>query len=318
MHRRRFIKAAAVAGLAAGIDPTLAIAPVELPRRRLGRTGEDLSIVGFGGIVVLNKEQQHANRSVARAVEEHGINYFDVAPSYGDAEERLGPALEPYRKNSFLACKTTERSAEGAQRELHASLKHMRTDYFDLYQLHAIKSLEDVEKAFGPGGAMEAFVKAREEGKVRFLGFAAHGVDAAMAAMERFDFDTTLFPVNYALWTKENFGPQVIGLARERGMGILVLKGLGRGSWKEGMEHHHSPCWYEPIVDREEAKLAFNFAMSQGATALVPPGNEELFWMAVDIAGQMQPMTRATEQRLRQLTAEARPLFRYSSIEKEG
>ena len=152
MHRRKFIKTAAAAGLAAGVNPTMAVPSIELPRRRLGRTGEELSIVGFGGIVVLNKEQEHANRSVARAVEEHGINYFDVAPSYGNAEERLGPALEPYRKNSFLACKTTERSAEGAQRELHASLERMRTDYFDLYQLHAIKSLEDVEKAFGPGG----------------------------------------------------------------------------------------------------------------------------------------------------------------------
>jgi aryl-alcohol dehydrogenase-like predicted oxidoreductase len=315
MNRRRFIKTAVVAGLTVGVDPGSASAPVPLPRRRLGRTGEVLSIIGFGGIVVIGKEQQHADRSVARAVEEYGINYFDVAPSYGrgEAEEKLGPALEPYRKSCFLACKTTQRSAAGAREELHASFRRLRTDYFDLYQLHAIKTLEDVETAFGPDGAMETFLKAREEGKVRYIGFAAHSVEAAMAALERFDFDTALFPINYALWTQENFGPQVIGLARERNMGILVLKALGRGSWAEGAQKHHSPCWYEPVTDPDEARLALSFALAQGATSVVPPGNEDLFWMAVAVAGRLPEMDRAVEQRLRQLTADAIPLFRYSS-----
>jgi len=193
----------------------------------------------------------------------------------------------------------------------------MRTDYFDLYQLHAIRSLEDVETAFGPDGAMETFLKAREEGKVRYLGFSAHSVEAAMAALARFDFDTTLFPVNFALWTQESFGPQVIEVARERDMGILALKTLGRGSWAEDAQKHHSPCWYEPVTDLEEARLAFAFALAQGATAVVPPGNEDLFWMAVEVAGRLPEMDRAAEQRLRQITAGAIPLFRYSSRNKE-
>lgn len=315
MDRRDFIKTTVAAGIAAGVGPALAQQPASLPRRALGRTGEQLSIIGLGGIVVIGKEQSHADQSVARAVEESGINYFDVAPTYGsgEAEEKLGPALQPYRKNSFLACKTTQRLADDARQELHASLQRLRTDYFDLYQLHAIRSLEDVDKAFGPGGAMETFLKAREEGKIRFLGFSAHSVEAAMAAMDRFDFDTILFPINYALWTRENFGPQVIGRARQRRMGILVLKPTCRGSWPEGAEKHHRPCWYEPATTPEETRLSLSFALSQGATAAVPPGNEDLFWKTVDAAGQLPEMDRPAEQRLRRLTAQAIPLFRYSS-----
>ena len=315
MDRRDFIKTTVAAGIAAGVAPTLAQPPPPLPRRPLGKTGEQLSIIGFGGIVVIGKEQSHADQSVARAVEEHGINYFDVAPTYGggEAEEKLGPALQPFRKNSFLACKTTRRQADGARQELHASLERLRTDYFDLYQLHAIRSLEDVDEAFGPGGAMETFLEAKEEGRVRFLGFSAHSVEAAMAAMDRFDFDTTLFPINYALWTRENFGPQVIGRAREQRMGILVLKPTCRGKWSAGVDRHHKPCWYEPSTSPEETRLSLSFALSQGATAAVPPGNEELFWKAVDAAGQLPEMDRPTEQRLRHLTAGATPLFRYSS-----
>jgi aryl-alcohol dehydrogenase-like predicted oxidoreductase len=318
MDRRSFLKTAAAAGLAAGISPPLAnAAPVQVPRRSLGRTGEQLSVIGFGGIVVMKQEQEHANRSVARAVEEHGINYFDVAPSYGDAEERLGPALEPYRQRCFLACKTTERTAVGSRRELESTLVRMRTDHVDLYQLHAIRSLEDVETAFGPGGAMETFTRAREEGKIRFLGFSAHGVEAALAALERFEFDTTLFPINYALWTRENFGPQVIGLAREQGIGILVLKALARGQWPEGAVRHHEPCWYDPVVDLEETRLSLAFALSQGGTAILPPGNEELFWQAVQASADLPRFTRPAEYRLRQLTAEVIPLFTYASTEKE-
>jgi aryl-alcohol dehydrogenase-like predicted oxidoreductase len=317
MDRRDFIKTAVAAGLVAGVNPCIAATSSPLPRRRLGRTGAELSIIGLGGIVTIGKEQAHASRSVARAVEDWGINYFDVAPSYGDgeAEAKLGPALKPYRQRSFLACKTTRRDAAGAREELERSLSRLLTDYFDLYQLHALNTLEDVEKAFAPAGAMETLVRAREEGKVRYLGFSAHGVEAALAAIQRFDFDTLLFPVNYALWTQENFGPQVVGLARERAMGILVLKAQCRGCWPEGVVRTHGPCWYEPVTELAQTRLALSFALSQGATACVPPGNEDLFWLGVTAAAQLKAMDRAAEQQLRVLQAGAIPLFRYASAE---
>src|SRR5690348_773023 len=139
-----------------------------MQRRPLGKTGEELSIIGFGGIVVSGMAQPDADAIVAEAFD-RGINYFDVAPSYGDAEERLGPALEPYRDRVFLACKTGKRDREGAAAELRASLRKLRTDHVDLYQLHALAKPEDVAQAFGPGGALEAFQEARQQGLTRFL-----------------------------------------------------------------------------------------------------------------------------------------------------
>jgi aryl-alcohol dehydrogenase-like predicted oxidoreductase len=315
VDRREFIRTTVAAGLAQGVGgPALAdSAPV--PRRPLGKTGVELSIIGFGGIVVMDKAQEQADRSVARAVE-RGINYFDVAPTYGNAQDRLGPALQPYRPQAFLACKTTQRLAEGARSELEGSLRVLRTDHFDLYQLHALSTMDDVDRAFGPGGAMEALVKARQEGKVRFLGFSAHGVEAAMAAMDRFDFDTTLFPINYVLWTGQDFGPQAIARARDKKMGILALKALCRGQWPEGAERTHPPCWYQPVTDREEGRLALGFALSQGATAVLPPGNGELFWMAVDLAGQARPLQPGEEERLAALAAGATPLFEHRPAAK--
>ncbi len=202
--------------------------PGKIEKRSLGRTGEMLSMIGFGGIIVMNATTAEASDAVKLAIDA-GINYFDVAPSYGNAEIMLGPALEPYRKDVFLACKTTERSKEGSRKELEQSLKNLRTDHFDLYQFHAVTTPEDVEKIFAAGGAMETYLEARKEGKIRFIGFSAHSVEAAMAMMDRFDFDTILFPVNYVTWNAGNFGPQVLEKAHQKNMGILALKSMAKG-----------------------------------------------------------------------------------------
>jgi aryl-alcohol dehydrogenase-like predicted oxidoreductase len=179
MKRRDFVAGAAGAGAAFSLFPA-SLAGVEreqaeggLERRALGKTGEKLSFIGFGGVVVTSVTAEEASRSVRHAIDA-GINYFDVAPTYGNAEEMLGPALEPYRKSVFLACKTQERTKDGALAELDRSLAKLRTDHFDLYQHHAVTKKADVETIFGPGGAMEGFEAAKKAGKVRFLGFSAH------------------------------------------------------------------------------------------------------------------------------------------------
>ena len=134
-----------------------------MEKRAYGNTGEQLSMIGFGGILVMNAEPEAAAHIVAEAVD-RGINYFDVAPSYGNAEERLGPALEPYRDRVFLACKTGKRTRDEAAAELRDLLQRLRTDHFDLYQLHGLTTREELEQAFAPGGAMETFVAARDQG----------------------------------------------------------------------------------------------------------------------------------------------------------
>ena len=205
MKRRTFLKTAAITVPLAGLFPAdlMSLERVrtsnKLEKRSLGKTGEKLSILGFGGIVVMDSTPEQASERVKEAIN-CGVNYFDVAPSYGNAELMLGQALSPFRKDVFLACKTTERNKEGSRKELEQSLRNLQTDHFDLYQLHAVTSLQDVDTIFSSGGAMETFLEAREEGKIRFLGFSAHSVEAALELMNRFSFDTILFPVNFATW----------------------------------------------------------------------------------------------------------------------
>ena len=282
-----------------------------LPRRDYGRSGVKLSIIGFGGIVVKDAEQQHANRIVAEAFEK-GVNYFDVAPTYGDAELKLGPALEPYRKKVFLACKTTERSREGALKELTESLKRLRTDYLDLYQLHAITDVEkDVDAVFAKGGAMEVFIEAKKQGQVRHLGFSAHSEQAALAAVERYDFDSMLFPINFATYYKGNFGPRVIAAAKSRGVARLALKALARQQWPQGdpTRKAYGKCWYQPLTARQEARLGLYFTLSQPVTAAIPPGEESLFRMALELAMDFEPISTQDLEKVKLMAVSLNPIF---------
>ncbi len=318
MERRDFIVRTSAASLLAcfpaslaGLERTFDAGTLE--RRALGRTGERLSIIGFGGIVVMNATTQEASSRVAEAIDA-GVNYFDVAPSYGNAEEMLGPALEPYRKNVFLACKTTERSREGSQRELEQSLRRMRTDHFDLYQLHAVTTKEDVEKIFGPAGALETFVAARKAGKVRFLGFSAHSVEAALALIGRFDFDTILFPTNAGTWHAGNFGPQVLAAAQAKQMGILALKAMARGPWpKDAKRDQYPKCWYQPLSDAGDAMLGLRFTLSHPVTAAIPPGDETLFTQALGLAMRFTPLNEDEALAIKQKALAGAPLFKYPS-----
>jgi len=260
----------------------------------------------------LADETQETADQIVREAVDHGINYFDVAPSYGNAEDRMGPALAPFRKNVFLACKTLKRDKAGAAAELNQSLQRLQTDHFDLYQLHALSKTEEVEQALGPGGAMETFIQAKKEGKIRFIGFSAHSAEAALLAMKQHDFDTVLFPVNFVCFLKGDFGPQVVALAKEKDMGILALKALARQPWPAEAQRRDWPkCWYQPILDPEEAAFSFRFTLSQPVTAAVPPGDKRLFRKALDLAHGFEPLRPDEEPRVSQIAANLRPLFRY-------
>jgi len=317
MKRRDFIKAAAIAAPVVSLFPadlsgiTRNSVPGKIEKRSLGGTGEMLSMIGFGGIVVRDATPEEASDRVKEAID-YGINYFDVAPSYGDAEVKLGPALEPFRKNVFLACKTGKRTKNESRQELEQSLKNLRTDHFDLYQLHAVTNLKDVDTIFAPGGAIETFKEAKAEGKVRFLGFSAHSVEAAMALMDRFDFDSILFPVNYATWNAGNFGPQVLARAQEKKMGILALKAMAAGPWKEGADRSKYPkCWYEPLTDQEDIRMGLRFTLSHPVTAAVPPGDENLFKIALRVSDNLAPLKSEEVQMMKEKALKGTPLFKY-------
>ena len=315
MNRRKFIETSILGGTGLTLFNLFSCGRKErreefsFPRRELGRTGEMLSIIGFGGIVVNDVEQEVANNIVAKAFD-RGINYFDVAPAYGNAEEILGPALKPYRQSCFLACKTTQRGKKDAERELNESLLKLQTDHFDLYQLHALTTVEDVEKAFGPDGAMEVFFQAKQDGKVQFLGFSAHSEQAALLVMEKFDFDTVLFPINFVCWYQGNFGAKVVAKAKEKQMGILALKALAFTRIPQGEKKPYEKLWYVPIENDEVANLAVRFTLSQGTTAAIPPGEEKFFWKAVEIAQKFTPLTIEESEKLKTISEGVEPLFR--------
>lgn len=311
MKRREFIENAALGGLALGLTSleTNAATPGDaVPKRKLGKTGEQLSVLGFGGIMLNDNPQEFANELVAKAFDA-GINYFDIAPSYGNALPKLGPALKSFRKSCFLACKTLERDAKGAEKELNESLEALYTDHFDLYQLHALSSADEVEKAFAPGGAMEVFVKAREQGKVRFLGFSAHNEEAALLAMSKFDFDTILYPINFNCWMNGDFGPHAFEMARSKGMGILALKAMAMTPVKPGETKPYKNVWYRPVEDDEMASLALRYTLSKEVTAAIPPGNDKFFWKAVEIVKNLQPITQNETERLKAFVSDHSPIF---------
>jgi aryl-alcohol dehydrogenase-like predicted oxidoreductase len=278
-------------------------------QRRFGRHPDRLSLLGLGGVVLMGQSHEEAAATCRRAFEA-GVIYFDVAPTYGDAEEKMGPGIEPFRDSIFLACKTTERTADGARAELERSLLRLRTDRFDLYQLHALSSLEDVDRAFGPGGAMKTFPRAREEGKVRYLGFSAHDEDAALAALERFDFDSILVPLNFFAYTRGGFGQRLVPIAQERGCALLALTAMARRAWPEGAERWSQNTWYEPIEDPALSEAALRWTLFElGATAALPPGDPRLFELALSLAPILGPLTPEQRRLLEQHEPSERPLF---------
>jgi len=302
MKRREFLRQAAVTAAAvasagqlsaSGKTPSNPIA-----RRTLGKTGEQLSIICFGGIVVMNEAPGAAANIVAEAVD-RGINYFDIAPSYGNAQERLGPALAPYRNKSFLACKTDGRMKDDSRAQLEESLKLLKTDHVDLYQFHALTKMTDLDKVLGPGGAMETMEAAKKEGKIRYIGFSVHSVETALAALDRYNFDTVLFPVNWVLFTQANFGPQILKRAQEKQIGILALKGMAKTTWPAGGSKHPQPkCWYQPARFPDEASLGLRWTLGHPITAAIPPGDERYFRLAMDVEQNYKPLDAAEEQAL--------------------
>jgi aryl-alcohol dehydrogenase-like predicted oxidoreductase len=313
MERREFLKrsaltaaaAAASTQLSAAVTPTAPIA-----RRVLGKTGEHLSIIGFGGIVVMNEDTGHSANIVAEAVD-RGVNYFDVAPSYGDAQERLGPALAPYRKNCFLACKTEVHSRDESRKQLEESLRLLKTDHVDLYQFHGLTKMADLDKILGPGGAMETMEAAKKEGKIRYIGFSVHSAETAVAAMDRYPFDTVLFPVNFVLFSQANFGPQILKRAQEKGVGILALKAMAKTVWADDQKQSHPEpkCWYQPAAFPDEASLGLRWTLGHPITAALPPGDERYFRLAMDVAQNYRPLKPHEEQTLLAGATGVEPLF---------
>jgi predicted aldo/keto reductase-like oxidoreductase len=314
MKRRTFLKHLTVAAASVatrGAWPVPALPSASIPKRALGKTGIQLPVIGFSGLVARDNTPEAVDRAVGESLD-LGINYFDMAASYGNAEAMLSPVLRPRRKDIILSTKTRERTREGAQAQFRQSCELLGTDYFDLYLVHGIQRVDkDVEPAFATGGAMEFCLDAKKSGQIRLLGFSAHSTEAALLAMERYTFDFFYFPVSYAPWYKSNFGVEVLAKARERGIPCIALKALARQHWPQDVpkETRCDKCWYQPIDDPAEAALAVRWAFSQDVVSILPPGNEQRYRAALGLAANLAPPTPAEAEHLKSLAATMTPLF---------
>jgi aryl-alcohol dehydrogenase-like predicted oxidoreductase len=286
-----------------------------LKKNILGKTNLEVSIIGCGGIMFMNKSHELAQTIIPQAIEK-GVNYFDVAPTYGDAELKLGPPLKPYRDKVFLACKTTARDKEGAAREIRNSLNRLQTNYFDVYQLHAITDVEtDVKRALGKNGAIEAILEAKKNGVIRNIGFTAHSPQAALAAIREFDFDTMMYPINFCTHYHSQFEVDPVAEAKKRNMGIICIKSLAKEKWKDNSPNRNEfpNCWYQPITEPDLAGIAMSWSLQQGSDIILPPGSDRLFMMALNLAGSLGSLTLAERDRLKQLSETIQPIFTKSA-----
>ena len=209
--------------------------------RKYGPKKINLSVIGLGGIVIKDTNPFEAEEIIEHA-HNNGVNYFDVAPGYGNAQELMGPVIEEIRSDVFLACKTNKRDKENSKIELEDSLKKLRTDYFDLYQLHGMKTDEDFKSVSSKDGALETLFEAKEQGVVKHVGFSCHSVSVADKLIDNYDFDSILFPVNWALMLKHNFGAELLKKCEERDISVLALKCMANELWSDNNRGDFKKC----------------------------------------------------------------------------
>jgi len=280
-----------------------------MKQRLLGRTGHNSTVLAFGAAALYNGNERMAQEAVDIALD-HGINHFDIAPSYGRAEELLGPLIPSFRERIFLACKTLRRDKEGAATELRSSLDRLRTDKFDLYQIHGVSSLEDVDKALGEGGAIETFLSAREQGTAKYIGITGHNAAAISEALTRFDFDTVMLPLNFvaaAHPSPENDFRPVLKVMEQKNLGAICIKAIAKGRWQTNERRHST--WYEPFDDQAEIDLALWFSLSHSIDTAVLPADVRLWPKVIDAAERLRDLSESEVAQLRAKAKPLRPLF---------
>lgn len=233
----------------------------------------------FGAAAFWEISQADADKVMEQVIEA-GINHIDIAPSYGQAEQRVGPWMPRERGRFFLGCKTMERTKQGAWDEMQRSLKLLQTESFDLYQCHAITTMEELDSVTMKGGALEAFVEARERGLTKFIGITGHGADAPkiyLEALRRFDFDSVLFPLNFVQMANPEYRKytgELIAVCKTKDVGTMVIKTITKGPW--GERQHTATTWYEPFDNMDEIQNAVNFALSHEVTGLCTAGDTRI------------------------------------------
>lgn len=280
--------------------------------RRFGRTGHMSTVAVFGAAAFWEITQEDADQ-VIESVIAAGINHIDVAPSYGQAEIRIGPWMPRARGRFFLGCKTMERTKEGAWKEMQESLERLQTEAFDLYQCHAITTMEELDAVTRKGGALEAFVEARRAGLTKFIGITGHGADAPkiyLEALRRFDFDSVMFPLNFVQMANPEFrkhAEELIATCKAKDVGLLIIKSVTKGPW--GERQHTATTWYEPFDKSAEIQRAVNFVLSQDVTGLCTAGDTRVLPLVIQACENFSRLSKDEMEEMIKSGGQFEPLF---------
>lgn len=284
----------------------------KMETRRFGRTGHMSTVAIFGAAAFWEISQADADKIMEQVIEA-GVNHIDIAPSYGQAEERVGPWMPRERSRFFLGCKTMERTKQGAWDEMQRSLQRLQTESFDLYQCHAVTSMEELDAVTMKGGALEAFVEARQRGLIRFIGITGHGVDAPriyLEALRRFDFDSVLFPLNFVQFVNleyRKYTEELISVCKAKDVGTMVIKSITKGPW--GEKQHTATTWYEPFDQTEEIQRAVDFALSFEVTGLCTAGDTRILPLVLRACENFRQLSPAELEAMIENGRQFEPLF---------
>lgn len=249
-----------------------------MEKRRLGQLEHQSSVLIYGAAALGEVSQDVADRSIQEALD-GGINHFDVAADYGDAELRMGPWMSQIRDRIFLATKTGRRDSESAWEQINDSLRRLQTDRVDLLQLHAIGDLSELDAATGPDGALSAAIRAQEEGLIGAIGITGHGDQACathLEALRRHPFATVLTPLNQVLWRNESYRADYEALVEEvqrQDVGLMTIKTVSRRNWPEGAPRAHA-TWYEPYSDQARVTAAVSWVLSHSEVTGIPTAGD--------------------------------------------
>lgn len=283
-----------------------------IPQMPFGRSGHKSTRVIFGGAALSTVTQAEAD-AVLDLLLEHGINHIDTAASYGEAERRIGPWMKRYRGEFFLATKTEERTRQAAWESLQRSLELLHTDHVDLFQIHNLSTQEEWEIALGAGGALEAFVEARDEGLTRYIGVTGHGVQIArlhINALQRFDFDSVLLPYSYVMMQNPQYAAdftELLEICRQRDVAVQTIKSITRAPWGDRPQTHNT--WYQPLEDQADIDLAVHWVLGEPAVFLNSVADIRLLLRVLDAAHRFQRRPSDGEMRALMEKAKMEPLF---------
>lgn len=283
-----------------------------IPLHPFGKTGHDSTRIIFGAAALSTVTQDEAD-STLELIRRHGINHIDTAASYGDAEVRLGPWIEQYRDDYFLATKTGERTRAKAYAEIQRSLERLRTDHVDLIQLHNLVDEHEWQTAFAPSGALEAAVQARDEGLVRFIGVTGHGLTVATQhrrSLEEFAFDSVLLPYNYPMSLNAQYMADFEALAEvcsDRNVAMQTIKAVTRAPW--GDREQTTNTWYEPLQDQGAIDTAVSWVLGRPGVFLNTVGDIHVLPKVLDAAQSFAERPNDAAMRELETTWGMEPLF---------